>query len=96
MNVLIAQPQGTAKNGLKLNSKSDMTGTANTTNTAGAHKHKFGNDGSGGTYAAQMNYGNYNSYTQQAGDHAHNIYLGSDDTETRPTDFTIKIWLRTA
>ena len=28
--------------------------------------------------------------------HTHNVFIGSSDTETKPADFTKKIWVRTA
>ena len=100
-NVLIGQSQATAKNGLKLNSSSDFSGTANQTTSDGNHRHPYSRanslSGSGGVIDSGTHPLSYNTqYTDYAGTHSHSIYLGSNDTETRPSDFTYKIWVRTA
>lgn len=91
--IMVAQFQATAKNGLKLNSKADMTGTANTTE---GHSHSYTR------YRQQMPQsgsdtncwnGTVSVATSSAVD---KIYLGSNDTETRPDNFTKVVWVRTA
>ncbi|MBC6720989.1 hypothetical protein [Treponema sp. Marseille-Q4130] len=98
---LIKQKDATAKNGLWLNSRSDGTGMANT--TAG-HNHKvdLAHSSWGGSSkdtnrldASQENKVSYGDRIplKTAQD---NIYLGSNDNETRPTNFTHQLWLRIA
>lgn len=100
--VLVSQFQATAKNGLKLNSKADMTGTNNS--TAGhTHPLRVGKSGGTGTSASTAFitdssvdfYGNMDG-NNYAASSAAAVYLGSNDAETRPNNFTYKLWVRTA
>ena len=101
-DTLTKQAQATAKNGLNLNSKSDGTGTADKTDSQGSHSHNAtvasrGLDGGSNTVACIESWGSWTSgRIQSASAHTHNIYLASTDAETRPENFTVKIWKRTA
>ncbi|MBC6720988.1 hypothetical protein [Treponema sp. Marseille-Q4130] len=78
---LIKQGQATAVNGLKVL-------------VAGEHAHNIGSseNGSGafprGYYSTQ-----HSVLSGYAGNHYHSL---SGDTETRPTNYTVNLWLRTA
>ena len=104
-DVLTKQAQSTAKNGLKLYSASSG-GSENTTSSNGSHTHDVGygstrvglatNAKAGTDRNIVWNNGSLNLLTAwSAGSHAHNVYLRGD-TETRPDNFTVKIWKRTA
>ena len=113
---MIAQPQGTAKNNLWLNSASNKSGSANTTsemsgNATGSFKGRntenWGSEfyGASGCFSISGNAGACGPDRVNRGGkdtvninvaHTHTIYLGSNDTETKPTNLTVKIWVRTA
>lgn len=95
------QGQGTAKNGLYLTGMSNgskISGSTSMVDRTAGHSHvmngraRYGNDSygyfssvSGGPSANIDTNSNYDK-----------IYLFSDDNETRPMNYTFKIWKRTA
>lgn len=86
------QGQGTAKNGLSIN------------NTNLEHRHKVTDDNNspmsntgdgGGQWSASGTGGGSWKWSQYAlGNHAHGI--SSTDSETRPVNYTVRVWKRTA
>ena len=102
---MITQKEGTAKNGLYLtNGSSENTTTSVNLN----HGHGISKDGAlmGYNMNPSVHVGNgagpafqnqnecHLSIEPALGDHSHNIYLGSNDGETRPLNLTIKVWKR--
>lgn len=107
---LVAQGQATAKNGLNASKTGSVTGV-NQTISGGAHKHSIklktiapivpGQDMFVGALDS-----NITIYTENDGSHEHsftpsisdtiNVSLSSTDDETRPINYTMKIWKRTA
>jgi hypothetical protein len=101
-NVLIGQSQGTAKNGLS----ASFSGKAGTVSVSGGnHRHQFGSSStSGNVYTANLLHGSGDVYTGYSGKlsmsgsftPSGSVSLSSTDTETRPVNYTIKVWKRTA
>ena len=102
-SVLVSQNQATAKNGLS----ASFSGTAGTVNVSGAnHAHTIQGhmSGMGGgsvqTHVSSSNvmYTGYSGNLSMSGSFtpSGSVSVSSTDTETRPNNFTIKVWLRTA
>ena len=111
---LVAQGEGTAVNGLYLNSISDGSGSNNKTSemsgstSASAEAHGPSNGyftGKSGrlSLSSQMGYtiGRDGSWQQTTYrdfsinlSHTHDIYALSTDAETRPSNYTVKVWKR--
>lgn len=109
-NVLIRQKDTTAVNGLKANSSADGTGTDNKTATAGNWSFDIARGGYGNTIvwakdntsvgsgsSRNLDISNdsttRNTHRVSSPAHSHSVYLAGD-SETRPINYTIKIWKR--
>lgn len=102
-DTLTPQAQGTAKNGLSVSvdTNSSLTGYAGAFSGAGFIQ---GNAAYGGICGLGTYRGN--AYQGAGGspgydlsinaNHGHTCSVSSSDSETRPTNYTIKIWARTA
>ena len=98
MDSLVAQEEGTAVNGLKLNDKSDGTGTNNSTSST-THNHQYtACDRTNGVTSFPLIAAGYKGSSGTSnitgGSHTHNIYVISNDLETRPLNYTVRIWKR--
>ena len=111
-DVLTKQAQATAKGGLEVYSASSggtaSTTSGMSANSTGSAKIMYKTDsytrsgnmtmtsGStiGTTGASAINMGTVTLGINVA--HSHNMYLRSSDSETRPVNYTIKVWKRTA
>ena len=104
-SVLVSQNQATAKNGLS----ASFSGSNGTVNVSGAnHRHSVftqalsGGDDTISYYASHRNpvtrYTDYSGVLSMSGSFTPegSVTLSSTDTETRPNNFTIKIWVRIA
>ena len=97
--VLSKQEQTTSVNGLR----ATFYGKESTTSKDGLHRHYFNYDPkttSGGA-GAVLNRGSSVQWTNEAGEHSHSFTPSgtislAGDMETRPDNYTIKIWKRTA
>ena len=103
-SVLVSQNQGTAKNGLS----ASFSGSAGTVSVKGGNHHHpitTRNQTGGNGYCFDVGSGpTYTRYTDYSGDLSMSgsftprgsVSLSSSDTETRPKNFTMKVWVRTA
>lgn len=98
---LTPQNQGTAKNGLYLTG--DDAGSKTKLNTTKGHTHKVSSwlacfSGSSNYWVLQPDsYGSHDrAFNSNAYTGTDNLFLFSDDNETRPTNYTVKVWKRTA
>lgn len=107
---LITQKEGTAVNGLYLNSASDGSGSNNKTSEMSGYNYaqfstertdraktegRFSNVSSG-TKTGFVATGSSSTTAALKVDmsHTHNIYACTTDTETRPENYTVRIWKR--
>ena len=103
--VLVSQNQATAKNGLS----ASFSGSAGTVNVSGAnHRHSVSTQALGGGddtfsyYSSHKNpvtrYTDYSGNLSMSGTFtpSGSVSVSSTDAETRPNNFTTKIWIRTA
>lgn len=106
------QAQATAKNGLEVCSaasggtacktSSDGThchlgGIAVSNTNAGDVMYGYeSNSATGAVAAFTATYYKYRAKTSCTGSHSHSVYLSSTNAETRPVNYTVKIWVRTA
>lgn len=104
-SVLVSQNQGTAKNGLS----ASFSGTAGPVSVSGAN-HRHGIPGTAGTNLGRgvdsplNGSGNTREYTDYSGNlsmsgsftPSGSVSISSTNAETRPYNFTIKVWVRTA
>lgn len=93
------QQQSTAANGLK----ATFTGIKSQTSKNGLHRHYFNYDmvtHSGGS-GALLNTGSVVQWTNEAGEHVHEFTPAgtvslAGNSETRPDNYTCRIWKRVA
>lgn len=101
-SVLVSQVQGTAKNGLS----ASFSGTAGTVSVSGGnHRHSISGHMSGmGGGSVQTHISGETMYTGYSGalsmsgsfTPSGSVSVSSTDAETRPKNFTIRVWVRTA
>lgn len=102
-SVLVSQVQGTAKNGLS----ASFSGSAGTVSVSGGnHRHTVpAYDGTSGDTGLRRSGGSaVTQYSGYSGDLSMSglftprgsVSVSSTDAETRPNNFTIKVWVRTA
>ncbi|MBR5450188.1 MAG: hypothetical protein IKV78_02625 [Methanocorpusculum sp.] len=101
-NVLITQGQGTAKNGLyvTVNNNNNLTGYAGAFSGAGfiQSNAEYGGVFSLGSYkgAAYQGSGGSPGYLLNINvNHGHTGSISSSDIETKPINYTYKVWKRT-
>ena len=105
---LIAQEEGTAVNGLsgKTSDTRNSENTANKTLTGSINAYQAGNYNTSrltttgiitatrGTYNGTSNESGNNVEMRIDATHSHNVSILSTDTETRPDNYTVRIWKR--